>query len=94
MVLKTMKEKKYFTYMLRCCDNSLYSGYTTDLQKRLETHNEGKGAKYTRSRLPVTLVWYKEWKDEHTARSEEIKMKRLTKEQKEEKIKKFGKATE
>ena len=56
MVLKTMKEKKYFTYMLRCCDNSLYSGYTTDLQKRLETHNEGKERNTQEADFPS--LWY------------------------------------
>ena len=47
-----------YTYILKCSDNTLYTGWTTDLKKRLKTHNQGKGAKYTRSRLPVTLVYY------------------------------------
>ena len=52
--------RKYFTYMVRCGDGSLYTGFTVDdLEKRIETHNAGKGGRYTRSRLPVKLVWYR-----------------------------------
>lgn len=75
--------------MVRCNDNSLYSGYTTDIKKRIETHNKGKGAKYTRSRLPVKLAWFHQWENEHIARSEEIKMKKLKKDEKEKIIKKW-----
>ena len=50
----------FFAYLVRCADGTLYGGYTTDLQKRLAAHNSGKGAKYTRSRLPVELVWWEE----------------------------------
>ena len=49
----------HFVYIVRCEDGSLYTGYTTDVKERLITHNSGKGAKYTRSRLPVSLVYYK-----------------------------------
>ena len=45
-------------YMLRCADGSLYTGWTNNLPRRLQAHQQGKGAKYTRSRLPVELVWY------------------------------------
>ena len=47
------EEKSYYTYMVRCSDNSLYTGFTTDLSHRVSVHNRGKGARYTRSRLPV-----------------------------------------
>lgn len=47
---------QYFTYVLQCSDKTLYCGYTTDLEKRLATHNSGKGAKYTKTRLPVKLL--------------------------------------
>jgi len=47
---------QYFTYILQCSDKTLYCGYTTDLEKRLATHNSGKGAKYTKTRLPVQLL--------------------------------------
>ena len=55
-----MTDKKHFTYILRCSDDSLYTGYTTDLAKRLQTHNAGKGAKYTKARLPVEMVYHEE----------------------------------
>ena len=49
-------ETKAYMYVLECADGSLYTGYTTDIEKRLKTHNAGKGAKYTRARLPVKLL--------------------------------------
>ena len=49
-------ETKAYMYVLECADGSLYTGYTTDVEKRVKTHNAGKGAKYTRARLPVTLL--------------------------------------
>lgn len=48
----------YYTYIVRCADDSLYTGFTTDVKKRVAAHNEGKGAKYTKSRRPVRLVWH------------------------------------
>ncbi len=78
------EKKVYVTYMVRCRDNSLYTGFTVgDVNRRVAVHNEGRGAKYTRSRLPVTLVWYHEWDNEHDARSMEVKLKRKTKAEKE-----------
>lgn len=74
----------HYVYILRCADNSLYTGYTTNLDRRLVVHNSGKGAKYTRSRLPVRLVYY----EEVSTRSEGLKLersiKKLTKEKKED----------
>ena len=67
---------------MRCADGTLYGGYTTDLQKRLAAHNSGKGAKYTRSRLPVELVWWEEYPTKEAAMSREWHIKRLTREQK------------
>lgn len=58
---------KHYAYMLRCNDNSIYSGYTNDLEKRLEVHNSGKGAKYTRARLPVKLEYFEEFDDKKEA---------------------------
>lgn len=52
-----MEEKPCFVYMVRCADGSLYTGWTTDLARRVAAHNAGRGAKYTRSRRPVRLVW-------------------------------------
>ena len=72
----------HYTYLLRCADGTLYGGYTTDLQKRLAAHNGGKGAKYTRSRLPVELVWWEECPTKQAAMSREWQVKHLTREEK------------
>ncbi len=72
----------FFAYLVRCADGTLYGGYTTDLQKRLAAHNSGKGAKYTRSRLPVELVWWEECPTRQTAMSREWQVKHLTREEK------------
>ena len=69
-------------YILRCGDGTLYTGWTNDLEKRLRTHAAGKGAKYTRARLPVTLVYTEVFETEHEARSREYGIKRLTRSQK------------
>lgn len=66
----------YFVYIIKCSDNTLYTGYTTDLEKRIRCHNEKKGAKYTRSRLPVTLVYSHEFSDQHTALQAEYFIKK------------------
>lgn len=77
----------WFVYMLRCGDNSLYTGYTDDVQRRLATHQSGKGAKYTRSRLPVSLAYYEELPDKSSALRREAAIKRLTRQQKLELLK-------
>ncbi len=69
-------------YILRCGDGTLYTGWTNDLEKRLRTHAAGKGAKYTRARLPVTLVYTEVYESEHEARSREYSIKRLGRSQK------------
>ena len=69
-------------YILRCGDGTLYTGWTNDLEKRLRAHAAGKGAKYTRARLPVTLVYTEVFETEHEARSRECGIKRLTRSQK------------
>jgi putative endonuclease len=73
----------WFVYFLRCSDNSLYCGITTDLDRRLEAHSAGTGARYTRSRLPVQLVWFSEKPDKSEALQEEYRIKRLQKDEKE-----------
>ena len=65
----------FFAYLVRCADGTLYGGYTTDLQKRLAAHNNGKGAKYTRSRLPVELVWWEKHPTKEAAMSREWQVK-------------------
>lgn len=82
-----MKEKKFFVYMLRCSDNSLYTGYTVDsVEKRVQVHNDSEGAKYTRSRLPVKLVYYEEAESRSQALKRELQIKKLTKKEKEQLI--------
>jgi putative endonuclease len=71
-----------FVYLLRCRDGSLYCGWTDDLERRVATHNAGKGARYTRSRKPVRLVWSEELADRSAALKREIAVKRLTRVQK------------
>lgn len=81
--------------MVRCSDNSLYTGFTAgSVEKRVDTHNAGKGAKYTKARRPVKLVWFKEWDNEHDARSLEYHLKRKTKKEKEAMAASFGKERE
>ena len=77
------ENKRYFAYLLLCADGSYYAGYTTDLAHRAAVHNAGKGAKYTKSRLPVTLVYFEEFDSGHAARSREWHLKRLTHAEKE-----------
>ena len=71
-----------YVYLLRCADDTLYCGWTTDLEHRVRVHNSGRGAKYTRSRLPVKLVYFEEFEDRQEALSREWHLKRLTREQK------------
>ena len=73
----------WYVYMLRCRDGSLYTGYTDDVSRRLAVHQSGKGAKYTRSRLPVELVYQEEFSDKSAALKREIAIKKLRKSQKE-----------
>ena len=70
-------------YMLRCRDNSLYTGYTNDLDNRIEKHNDGRGAKYTASRRPVKLVYCEPADRKEAAMKREIQIKRFTKAEKE-----------
>jgi putative endonuclease len=67
-----------YTYIVECSDGTLYTGYTNDLEKRIKAHNSGKGAKYTRPRLPVTLVYFEEYETKELAQSREWHIKRLT----------------
>ena len=77
-------DRIWYTYIVRCADGSLYTGYTVDdLAARIAAHNEGRGARYTKSRRPVTLVWHQEFFDAHDARSLEAKIKRLSRKEKE-----------
>lgn len=72
----------HFIYILECSDGTLYTGYTTDLEKRLETHNAGKGAKYTRIRLPVKRIYEESFDTKSEAMQREYAIKQLTRMQK------------
>lgn len=68
-----------YVYILKCSDNTLYTGWTTSLEKRLKAHNSGKGAKYTRCRLPVQLIYFEEFEDKIDAMRREYRIKKLKK---------------
>lgn len=72
----------YWVYMVFCADESLYTGFTDDVARRVAAHNAGKGAKYTRSRLPVRLAYQEEHETRQAAMSREWHLKRLTRAQK------------
>ena len=78
--------KQYYVYIVECSDHTYYTGYTSHLEKRIETHNLGKGAKYTRARRPVQLVYYEIYDDLSLALKREYEIKQLTRKQKEELI--------
>ena len=71
-----------YTYIVRCRDGSLYTGWTTDLERRLRAHNEGTGAKYTRSRRPVELVYAESFDTKEEALRREYAIKQMTREEK------------
>ena len=78
-----------YTYILRCSDGTLYTGWTSDIDKRLLAHNAGKGAKYTRGRLPVQLVYWEESPSRSDAQIRERSIQKLNKSQKEKLIESF-----
>ncbi len=72
----------YFVYILKCSDGTLYTGSTNDLEKRRAAHNAGKGAKYTRGRLPVKLVYSEAFATKGEALKREVALKRLSRKEK------------
>ena len=68
----------HYTYMVRCADDTLYTGWTTDLDRRMAAHNAGTGAKYTRSRRPVTLVYHECFETKEEALRRECAVKKLS----------------
>lgn len=76
------KNDLHFMYVLKCSDDTLYTGYTNNLENRLRTHNEGKGAKYTRARLPVAYVYTELFESKSEALSAEYHFKKKTRKQK------------
>ncbi len=75
-------EKKWYVYILRCRDGTLYTGMTDDLHKRIAAHNAGKGAKYTRGRGPVELVYHEQLETKAEACKREFAIKQLTRQEK------------
>ena len=72
-----MKNEKHYVYILECSDKTLYTGYTNNLEERIKTHNNKKGAKYTKSRTPVKYVFTYECKDKSEACKLEYRIKQL-----------------
>ena len=72
----------YFVYLLRCADGTLYTGFTNDLARRLAAHNAGRGAKYTRGRRPVELVYWESFSNKSSALRRECAIKRLSRAEK------------
>ncbi|MBF7093981.1 GIY-YIG nuclease family protein [Streptococcus sp. HF-1907] len=77
-----MADAVAYMYVVRCADDTLYTGYTTDLERRIKTHNAGKGAKYTRVRRPVKLIYSESFASKNQAMSAEATFKRKTRKQK------------
>ena len=71
-----------YTYILRCSDGSLYTGWTNNLEKRISAHNVGRGAKYTKPRRPVVLAYYEEFQTKEEAMRREWEIKHMTREEK------------
>ena len=76
-------DHKAYMYVVECCDGTYYIGYTTDVKKRIAVHNSGKGAKYTRARLPVKLIYVEGFDSKEEAMSAEALLKRKKRPQKE-----------
>ena len=76
-------ESQWYLYILRCRDNTLYTGITTDVEKRLEVHRSGKGAKYTRGRAPLELVYREACGSHSEALKREAEIKKLSRQSKE-----------
>ncbi len=79
-----------YTYILKCSDGSLYTGWTNHLEERIQAHNEGRGAKYTRSRRPVELIYYERMETKEEAMRREYAIKQLNRQQKLELIAQQG----
>ncbi len=80
---KFRREGEFYAYIVKCADGTYYTGYTNDLEKRIKRHNHGLASKCTRARLPVTLVWKKEYRQFKSAFKAEIIIKQLTRLEKE-----------
>ena len=75
-------KNKYYLYVLECNDSTLYTGYTNNVERRVAVHNSGKGAKYTKARVPVTCVFHQQFETKSEAMKAEYAFKQLTRKQK------------
>ena len=76
------QQNNFYFYVLQCSDNTLYAGYTNDVDRRVAVHNAGKGAKYTKARLPVLCIYYESFETKNEAMRVEYAFKQLTRKQK------------
>lgn len=81
-----LSDTMHYVYIVECSDNSFYTGYTTDVERRIEEHNAGRGAKYTRSRRPVRLIYSESFPTKSEALKRELAIKALSEQEKEELI--------
>lgn len=77
-----MEQEQNYTYLVQCADGSLYCGWTNHLEARIQAHNSGNGAKYTRSRRPVRMVYYEVFETRQEAMRREWEVKQLTRKEK------------
>lgn len=75
-------EARHFTYIIRCSDGTLYTGYTNDLEQRVVKHNNGKGAKFTRGKGPVELVYFETFQNKSQAMVREAEIKKMSRAEK------------
>ncbi|MDD6788885.1 MAG: GIY-YIG nuclease family protein [Lachnospira sp.] len=85
-----MEDEMYYVYLLRCADGTLYCGSTNNLQRRVKMHNSGRGAKYTKARRPVQLVYWEAAGAKSDALRREAAVKRLTRQRKLELVRAFS----
>ncbi|MGM0603789.1 MAG: GIY-YIG nuclease family protein [Bacillota bacterium] len=83
---KDINKEKHFVYIIECRDGTFYTGYTTDVERRLEEHNSGEGAKYTRGRYPVELRYTEAFASRSSAQKKEYEIKQLPRNEKQELI--------
>jgi len=86
---KIKRKGNFYVYILECKDNSYYTGYTNNIENRLKLHNSGKGAKYTRDRRPLKLVWVKRYSYFKRAFMRELEIKKMSRKKKEALVKAY-----
>ena len=87
---KIIRRSQYWVYMVRCKDGTYYTGYTKDLKNRISLHNSGRGAKYVKGKLPLKLVYAKEYRYYKSALNEERRIKTLKRRQKSELVRNYA----